>query len=193
MSFSSSEVVQINATVIIGLLILLSFQSFGTIVDKTVDHFYIEFEELLLEIEKLDNLVTNCENPDEQQFDYWKFVSEDDCSMWGKDLVESQAKMESLWAFLVEKDLADEDGGYSSLLILSIAGMVFVNIINLVMIIPFAISSIIEIRNSIIGANEQNNASKKSVKIMLIGFVILILGIMMISIMMSCSAFVSCL
>jgi len=70
---------------------------------------------------------------------------------------------------------------------LMVGSSVVVNIVNFVMILPFAVSSIIEIRHSLKTETKETQATKLGVKVMLAGFITLIVGVFIIAFFMFCA------
>lgn len=181
---SHSDVIQIDATVIIGLVILMSFQSFASpFIATEMNVFFERLSDLEVEYEKNRKLLLICEDPEVASTmvsEKVKSKFQDMCT----DLMMEDLKLIEEYNALLKwgKNFGylEESGPETPFVLLAMWGPFYVNIINFAMIIPFAVSAIIESFKTIKKNEDPGNASPKGIKIMMTGFFLLIAGFLVI-------------
>lgn len=185
MNLDSSTILLTNSTVIIGLLILITFQSFGSFTETTVEQFYISSTEIALEQEKLEKIISWCNDIEVGPYSFESYADKICTDEHHLRLIELNAEMSAIRSLVKLGNLEDESGN-STLLLEFIRNSGFViNLINFVMILPFTLSSIFEIKHYL-GKENESNSSKKAIKTLLIGFIILLIGIILMISLMFC-------
>ena len=224
MAFRIKDVLIVNATVIIGLLILLTFQSISSsFIESEVSTFNEKWRDAMNTMFVTDDFLLECKwlmddrNEYERNFlDYHLYQNEDGTTTRVIDsfTVEMETEMkekcteyavksiEDYWNLIEIEESGfdlnylsqyDEDGneftaleGYyydktlytdeSSYFQKIVTGPLYVNIANVLMIIPFTVSAIIASFNAFRKNEEVNKASRISVISMGVGFVAMLGG-----------------
>lgn len=179
-TLSSTDIIQINATIITGLLILLTFQSvtavptiFSTMEEtsKKLDDLYIEDKKLTSLLffyeDEYQNLLSSYDSSDRLKYIQSKI---DDLSFRQKE-----AKLE--YNLLNDELTSLQDFSY---LLGFIKSENIVRSVGMLMIIPFSISAVAETVISIRRKKENTDASKLGTSLMIAGFIVLIFGVLII-------------
>jgi hypothetical protein len=228
MAFRVKDVLIVNATVIIGLLILLTFQSISSsFIESEVSAYNKKWRDAQDTMGVTDGFLTECKLlvEDRKEFEkmfleYHSFENEDGTTTRIIDSfttdMESEMKekcteyaiksLEDYWNLIeIEKtgfstnylSMYDEDGNeftnidgfeYDETLWLDessyfkkiVSGPLYVNVANVLMILPFTVSAVIASFNAFSKNEEINKASRISVISMGVGFVIMIGGFLSI-------------
>ena len=228
MAFRVKDVLLVNATVIIGLLILLTFQSISSsFIESEVSAYNKKWRDAQDTMGVTDGFLTECKLlvDDRKEFEkiflkYHSFENEDGTitrivdsftidmeSEMKKKCTEYTIKsIEDYWNLIeIEKtgfytnylSQYDEDGNeltaldgfeYDETLLAHessyfkkiVSGPLYVNVANVLMIIPFTVSAVIASFNAFSKNEEINKASRISVVSMGVGFVIMIGGFLSI-------------
>ena len=224
MAFRVKDVLLVNATIIIGLLILLTFQSISSsFIESEVSAFNKKWRDAQDTMGVTDGFLTECKLlvDDRKEFEkifleYHSFENEDGTitrivdsftidmeSEMKKKCTEYAIKsIEDYWNLIeIEKtgfytnylSMYDEDGNeftsmdgfeYDETLLVDessyfkkiVSGPLYVNVANVLMIIPFTVSAVIASFNAFSKNEEINKASRISVISMGVGFAIMIGG-----------------
>jgi len=226
MPFRVKDVLIVDATVIIGLLILLTFQSISSsFIESEVSAFNKEWRDVMDEMAVTDQFLFECKMlmDDRKEFEknfvsYHSFLNEDgtitrvidsftiemEVEMKDKCTEYAVKSIEDYWNLLKIEDRGfgmnylsqyDEDGneltnldgfyyneelGYttdeSTYFDKIVTGPLYVNVANVLMIIPFTVSAVIASFNAFRKNEETNKASRVSVLSMGFGFGVMIVG-----------------
>ena len=230
MAFRVKDVLIVNATIIIGLLILLTFQSISSsFIESEVSAYNKKWRDAIDAMGVTDGFLTECKLlvEDKKEFEkmfleYHSFENEDGTitrivNSFTTDM-ESEMKekcteyaiksLEDYWNLVeIEKtgfytnylsqydeygnELSSMDGfQYDETLLFStdessyfnkiVSGPLYVNVANVLMILPFTVSAVIASFNAFSKNEETNKASRISVVLMGLGFVIMIGGFLSI-------------
>lgn len=219
---TSYEIIQIDATVLIGLLILLTFQTFTDVLleaelEDTLQQLNIidvEYKELVHLLNICKEHVDNFTIPDyidapssyagvdltytEEIIEHLPPTFYKKCDGWMERFAENEIAFINLgiWASerftleYVEYGFINEefiplpyDSVYGAIAQYNQQRFLFVialNIINLAMVIPFAMSAIIEARNTFWKKDNENVASKRGYRFMVAGFIMIVVGLIAI-------------
>ena len=224
MAFRVKDVLIVNATIIIGLLILLTFQSISSsFIESEVSAYNKKWRDAIDTMGVTDGFLIECKLlvDDRKEFEkifleYHSFENEDGTITRIVDSftidMESEMKqkcteyaiksLEDYWNLIeIEKtgfytnylSMYDEDGNeftsmddfeYDETLLVDessyfkkiVSGPLYVNVANVLMIIPFTVSAVIASFNAFSKNEEINKASRISVILMGVGFTIMIGG-----------------
>ena len=227
MTFRIKDVLAVNSSVIIGLLVLLTFQSISSsFIENEVYDFNKKWRDAMLEVNLNQSLQKECDllNKDRNAYEDW-FVethgvyNEDgsfspfydhlskeieneikkkctDLTIEGIEIYQKMLEIEHDGFILGYLQQYDEDyiysidygDEYNPILITEesdyfrtiVTGPFYVNVANLIMLIPFTISAIIASCNVFRKNVETNNASRLSVAFMAVGFGALFVGLAII-------------
>jgi len=166
MVLSSSQLIEIDAAVIGGLAILLTFQilsplSFDTDLEKAIDN----VNEIELEIVSLTALY------EAECIGEYNITKQSNCDQLDWDLSKTYADRNALVndiAFYSEATtLTDPENSYHAIVYI-------LNVISKLVLIPFVISAIIEIRKTSQQERKDNPASKLGLNTLIIGFILLV-------------------
>jgi hypothetical protein len=190
MVLTSKTVLSVDATIIIGLLILLSFQSVGSpIYEQVISDFSADLVYLASQLNGTDILIEKYCGSDTQV--NTTFVSKSDilekCKEWELQKIEIEgfAKAELNIASAIQI-FDSEDHEISKTTHYVIAGGIYVKIVTVLMILPFAVSAIIE---SLAGFyNRSDDSSGIGTLSMILGFGGIIIGMIYILFIMICSS-----
>jgi len=164
-------VVGVNATIMIGLLILLTFQLVATTTtgDEIRDLFN-QKKDATLERDSLNLAIReNCELDPFENYMKIKFESGSHCFEWQKQYLLLGAKIDQMNATMYQKSASRDYRFESWVPVVIIIGQVSANFL----IIPFAFSATIEIIKSTRREGFDNKASKIGLVSMEIGFILL--------------------
>lgn len=182
-SLSNNDVIQIDATVIVGVLILITFQfviaddfSIGLrdiALENKTNMFLIE--EHLEELDRLRNGNSGIPGIQDSSIDE-QLIKEIELDL--KDLHFKQLEISHTFGYLkgfkdAESDYYDKPGGLVN------TGEL-IRFVSLGMIGPFALSAIIEGIISFKRDKENDHASKLGLGFMILGFILVVLGMMSI-------------
>ena len=173
-------VMQIDATVIIGIIILMTFQSFSSnAFEKQFGEIITEYRHEYAQYYATSVLYEECEPKDSER-----------CKEFEMDLKEIELRQNGTENWVKDLDIAEDFPKFvSNVTFFSIGGSLIANVINLTMVLPFAISAIIEsIR--VLKGDKDSEASRGGIVAMMIGFGMVIVGFVMVIILMGCATFV---
>jgi len=191
----------VDATIIIGLLILLTFQSISSsFIENESSEFIKNWYNAQIELATIEELLFYC---DTIVYDYSEEINEDiaqNCVELEFKLIETSQHLLTLdmWGFdfyyLEQYD--EDDNTYSALngdfydpeLVIGesdylrniVTGPLWINLTNLIMIFPFLVSAVIASFNTLRNTEESGYASKAAVISMGAGFATVIVGLAII-------------
>ena len=228
MAFRVKDVLIVNATIIIGLLILLTFQSISSsFIESEVSAFNKkwrdaqdtigvtdgflkeckllvedrkEFEKTFLEYHSFENedgtitrIVDSFTIDMESEMkkkcteyaiksieDYWNLIEIEKTGFYTNDLSQNDEygnELTAMGGFEYDETLFSYESGYFNKIV---SGPLYVNVANVLMIIPFTVSAVIASFNAFSKNEEINKASRISVISMGVGFTIMIGGFLSI-------------
>lgn len=187
MKITSSNLLQVNATIIIRLLILLSFSSLSSpVFDEIVSNFVTDKIEIETNMEKTNNLFDeSCAT----EKDIYEHLTQDDIIEKCKELELKKLEMEQKhFAHLnygKTLGLVGEGESFTTNAVYLLSGPTVLNGTTALMIIPFVVSSIVEFIRSRNSSTDQ--ASTLGKIILFVGFVGLIIGMITLSFVTVCS------
>ena len=213
MSLSSFDVLETDAVLIIGLVILLTFQSVtSSFIENDIQTFFSDLRDMYVEQEEVDLILIDChdfeKNPEEfieriknyytidlSQYDISRDetvplisnVGEEFLDVFRGNCVDASIRGMEIANRLVALENWGLAQGYLSESYVSsdyfkdiASGPLSVVIINLVMVMPFAISAMIETVYARNKAEDDDKASQGGLWSMVIGFMTLVVGLIMI-------------
>ena len=177
----SEIVLQVDATVIIGIIILMTFQSFSSgTYEKQFGEVITLSRELHSEEYALKSFSQNCNEIDKPT-----------CTEIDKRLLEIRLIREGTEEWVENLGVANEfEDFHSNLIFFSTGAAIIANVINLAMVFPFAFSAIFESLRIIKKNDRDDDASNIAIKFMILGFVMVIVGFIGVIVLMSCATFV---
>ena len=175
MALSHYDLIQINATLIVGLIIILTFQTLvPPILHEKIQVFDEELQSKNNQLQKITLFMTEACPTTYNNFtesNAYKQTCDDLQSdfnvAWGEYVI--------LWDSGVQAGYLDRTNAEKNLTGELQETPFILNIINLTMIFPFILSSIIE-TILVVKKDAGDDASKKGIKIMLIGFILMGIG-----------------
>ncbi|MGI0082159.1 MAG: hypothetical protein ACREAF_00555 [Nitrosopumilaceae archaeon] len=181
----SELVMQIDATVIIGVIILMTFQSFSSSAyEKQYGEVITEYR--LFHAQYLANveLLKECENS-----------TPGSCQQLHNKLREIELQRMGVEDWVTKLGIAPSfDEFFSNVTFFSIGGSLIANVINLLMVLPFATSAIVEsviaLRRKDKDGTTKDEASKVGIGAMMGGFVMVVVGFSLVIYLMNCAIFV---
>ncbi|MDH3611251.1 MAG: hypothetical protein OEM79_05760 [Nitrosopumilus sp.] len=173
-------VMQIDATVIIGVIILMTFQSFSSnAFEKQYGEIITESRLAYSEYYVIAMELQECEAGNSTN-----------CGDLVKELTKIELKQNGTKQWVKELDIADSfEEFFSNVTFFSIGGSLIANVVNLAMVIPFAISAIIE-SVRVLRGDTDSEASRRGVVAMMIGFGMVLVGFISIILLMTCATVV---
>lgn len=181
-----NAVLQVNAIIITGLLLLLTLQTLGApLYEKQVSNSIAQMNDIGIKANTMHNLYTkNC--TESNSTSYFTFLNSTEvvnlCKKWEIELVKLEEEADVLAVYVTGFHIL-ENNTASNLVKTVIWGPILSKILTGIMILPFIVSSLTEIfRNE-----PTTHASILSTVIFGIGFVVLLIGIVMITIWINCS------
>jgi len=186
MDLSRGEILQINATVITGLLILLTFQSVSpTITSTEVEQFVNDLNKLSIEEKKLTILHSQCETST-KPYSNQQIIDSNQmslCDNFGIRAGELSLEMTALKKWGLASGYFSPDGRLSNYVGFSLLTPSIIAGINIIMIFPFIISSIHEVYSA---RKDKTNKTESvwGLRLLIIGFIVLILGFAIIFLIM---------
>ena len=193
LSLTSSDILLTNATIITGLIILLTLQSLTSpIWEKQLDDYLTDIRNSGIEIVTIQGLMEEYCNFNDSSGQVLGKTPEyqENCFNWAIRESELNIHVHAWTNFTKSLQLTTADNNLN--LTPSIAarfatsGLPLVNLINIAMIVPFSTSSLVELLHKFRKTDGQN-ASQLSVYLTIIGFAILIVGFISILEIMQCA------
>ena len=171
---------QIDATVIIGIIILMTFQSFSSnAYEKQYGEIITEYRHDYSQYFATAKILQECEPKDSKN-----------CTDLLQQLEEIELRRIGNEKWVTDLGIAKSfDDFFSNVTFFSIGANLIANLINLAMVLPFAVSAIIESARVLKGDTDPN-ASNGGITAMMIGFGMVVLGFIAVILLMSCSTFV---
>ncbi len=176
MRLKSDQIIQVNATVIVGLLILFTLQTFVSPVDL-IPKFTMEQIDLFIEKKVVDQQIIGC-----------AFQSEEFC----EKLYEKSLEIDSRIAAIDQvgqqlHPFTDITTGAAAYLYAKERVPIQIFYTNLLMVLPFASSAVIELISSF--RNRINDeASRASLLLLISGFVVIMIGLYWIIYLTDCQS-----
>lgn len=188
MSLKHSDILAADSTIIVGLLIILTFQ---TLIDTTEIPYYDELVQNDFKFQKIETLRQECimiiselEENGENVVNWggmlsisrenFEIMCEQNDLDWFKERAFGNALHE--WGIIMGY-LDEDDATYEGNILNYYARGNVVKIIGIIMIMPFAISAISETIIGYIKEKDTENASRLGSMLLIVGFIILIPGL----------------
>ncbi|MGI0010408.1 MAG: hypothetical protein ACREAE_03305, partial [Nitrosopumilaceae archaeon] len=184
MSLTNYEIIQIDATIIVGLLILLTFQSFSSsIIEDQLKSYFDNVYATDTELTKIYSVNSAC--------DEWKSNSPDlknelnllyknRCDELKVKQFELSWEQDALHKLGMDFGYVDKDFRRTLYVTNLESAPLSMNAINLVIIFPFAVSAIIESIVAFKKKEGDDKASKAGWISMVVGFTMLVIGFVVI-------------
>lgn len=171
---------QIDATVIIGVIILMTFQSFSSnAYEKQYGEIITESRELYSQYYVIAANLEDC-----------KAKNSTDCEKYDSQLREIKLQYDGTKYWVQSLGIADNfEEFFSNVTFFSIGGGLIANVVNLAMVIPFAISAVVESVRVLRGDTDPE-ASRRGIFTMMVGFGMVVVGFISIILLMTCATFV---
>lgn len=172
---------QIDATIIIGIIILMTFQSFSSnAYEKQYGEIISEYRQEYAQYYATNELFKKCEAKDSPR-----------CIELARDLEEIELRKKGTEEWVNSTGIAKSfDEFFSNVTFFSIGGSMIANIVNLAMVLPFASSAIIE-SVRVLKGNKDSDASREGIVAMMVGFGMIIVGFVIVILLMVCATFVT--
>ena len=193
MSLSSNSILQVNVTIISGLIILLTLQSITSPVwQKQIDDYVTDTRNISIEIITVQNLMEKYCNFNDTLPEVSGKTSQynQKCIDWQiqEDELNNRAQAWTNSTRSMQITTRVNDFAPSSTAVVAVNGIYKINVVNVIMILPFALSSIIELMYKIKNSGDEKNASRLSVILTIIGFGIIIAGFVYILNILQCAS-----
>lgn len=193
MSLTSNDILLTNATIITGLIILLTLQSITSpLWEKQLDDYLTDTRNAGIEIVTIQGLVEeHCTFNDTSGQVLGKTPEyQEKCFNWVIRDDELNKRVEAWTNFTGSMQLTTADNNLnltpSITARFASTGLPWINLTNIIMILPFAISSLVELLHKV-RRNDGRNASQLSVISTIIGFGTLIGGFIFILGILQCA------
>lgn len=172
-------VVQIDATVMIGIIILMTFQSFSsTVYQKEYGEVVTEFRQLHAQYFVNQKLLEECQ------------ATTNNCDEYSHKLEEIKLQRQGIEDWVTSLNIAKNfNEFFSNVTFFSIGGSLIFNVINLFMIVPFAVSGVVE-SFAFLRSKKDDQATRLGVSAMMIGFAMVVVGFVLVIYLMNCATFV---
>jgi hypothetical protein len=167
MELEPYSVLQVNAAVIVGLLILLTFQSVSSpFIENEVNDFSTKLSELDIEEKEIILVSKECETRNEYSI----------CSTLDDMFFEFKVRKIAIEDWGKSAGYLDDFGRLTPYMKFLLYLPMYLSVIILLMIFPFIISSVIEGLAIYRGSNMHENQARLGIKLMTIGFITIIVG-----------------
>lgn len=191
MNISLSTVLQVDATIIAGLIILLTLQSLSSpFYQKEVGDATTQITNLALDDETTKNLIKEYCTPTTDTSNKLALNNQSElqqkCDQWKLESAELQSRFDAWRTIWSENHVFGNNGSIEPLKLAS-SGLFFTNTITIMMIFPFALSAV-RVLSYKLKQKDENHTDALSIKLMMTGFIVLIFGLIVILLLIGCAS-----
>lgn len=188
---TNSQVVQIDATIITGLIILMTLQSISPpFFQRQSEDVFGHIRDLTVEGDKLHSLVKEYCSPQINgtgQIEIGEPYYHQKCINWLDRFDELEKELDGWNNVGKQMGVLENNQTLAQSTKYAFNGLLFVNYITIFMILPFVVSAILGLTKKE-NQNKDNSASKVSIGFLIAGFIMIFIGLILIYGVMACSS-----